>query len=144
MALTVADVLQALPRTLFIEKFTRSGKPGGQHVNTTNTKALIALPLASMRAAPLPPSVRAALLSSRFRYRTRTGLLVSSERTRSQQQNLRDCYEKLAQAVCELDTPPREPDAAAVAKWAALRRAQEANTRRRKQLHADKKADRRV
>ena len=93
--LTVADGAVEIPPSEIVETFARSSGPGGQHVNKTETKATLRF---SVRASPSLPAWARARLLERLESRLTTNgeLLVSSDRTRSRQQNLRDAYARLA------------------------------------------------
>lgn len=73
-------------------RFTVSGGPGGQHANTSNTKAEVSLDLVECRG--LPAAVR-----QRLREKHGDVIAVSSMRQRSQYQNRRDALEKLAALI---------------------------------------------
>lgn len=84
----------------------RSGGPGGQHVNTTDTRVRLRFSLASSSALPEPVKVR--LRAQCAAWLTSDGdLLVTSDATRSQQQNLEHARERLAEAVRKALVPPK-------------------------------------
>lgn len=78
--------------------FARAGGPGGQHVNTASSKATLVVPVASIQG-------RAAVL-----VRLRAGLgeevRVTSQGSRSQWQNRRQCLERLAVLIDAAARPP--------------------------------------
>jgi ribosome-associated protein len=78
--------------------FARSGGPGGQHVNTSSTKAALQIDVAAVLAHEV---VRARLLATLGPH-----LRVVSQGTRSQWRNRQDC---LAQAAAQLDAAARPP-----------------------------------
>ena len=104
----MADDLQ-IPRTLVVpgseltERFSRSSGPGGQGVNTTDSRVELVWDVSS---TALPTQVRARLLE-RLAGRLADGVLVvvASEH-RSQLQNRRAARERLADLVRSAALPP--------------------------------------
>ena len=87
-------------------RFSRSGGPGGQHVNKVETRAEVRFDL---RGSPLleEPDRRRALdrLASRL---TNDGvLIVTCERTRHRERNLREALSKMGEILREAITPPK-------------------------------------
>ncbi len=84
-------------------RFSASGGPGGQHVNTTNTKVELAW---DVSAADLPEDVRA-----RLRHRLGDTVTVVCSETRSQWRNRRLAYERLCARIdaALVVTPRRVP-----------------------------------
>jgi ribosome-associated protein len=103
-------------------RFSTAGGPGGQHVNTSNTRAEVSLDLASARG--LPEWARARLLES-------LGSVVSSSAgdTRSQSRNRDLARTRLAEKLSGAlrVRPPRRPTRPSAA---ARRRRMEAKSRR--------------
>ncbi|MBI2374552.1 MAG: aminoacyl-tRNA hydrolase [Deltaproteobacteria bacterium] len=89
-------------------EMSRSSGPGGQHVNKTETRVTLRLPLAEV---PLDEYVRARLLE-RLRPRlTKSGeILVSSGRHREREQNLREAFDRLERLLVAAwhRDPPRK------------------------------------
>ncbi|MCC6954178.1 MAG: aminoacyl-tRNA hydrolase [Deltaproteobacteria bacterium] len=87
--------------------FARSGGPGGQNVNKLNTKAILRFAYRHSRVLSSESKRR---LEELFPNRvTDDGdLLLSSERYRSQKQNLEDCWEKLEAILVKASTPPKK------------------------------------
>lgn len=80
--------------------FSRSGGPGGQHVNTTDSRARLHFALAD--CAALTPAVKDRLRALRPRWATEDGnMVLSSDRHRSRHRNIEDARERLAEAVRE-------------------------------------------
>lgn len=91
---------------LIEESFTRSGGPGGQHVNTTDSAVLLRF---DMAGSDLPEAVRhrlAVLAGSRL---TREGVLtLRSEGSRSQLLNRQDVRERLLALIREATIVPKK------------------------------------
>ncbi|XP_017042753.1 peptidyl-tRNA hydrolase ICT1, mitochondrial [Drosophila ficusphila] len=122
--------------------YSRSSGPGGQHVNTVNTKVDVRFKLA--QADWIPEQTRQKLLKVLANRITKEGYFyIKSDLTRSQQMNLADALEKLrsiirAQEATEAAPPSEET-------LEKLRRRQERAARERLQLkrgRAQVKADR--
>lgn len=141
-----SEVLAKLPRNQFIVKFSRSSGPGGQHVNKVNSKASIRLPREKLAIAEwVQPELRAKLMHPDFVYSTKRGdLLVSSELTRSQPNNVTDCYEKLAKQIASAAYVPAETSQEAKERWEGLNKKENAKLKSIKQRHASKKQDRKL
>ena len=136
--------LNRIPRKDFISKFSRSSGPGGQNVNKLNSKAIIKLEREKLMTAKwLEPEVRERILQAGFTYLTHSGdLLVSSDRTRSQQMNLDDCFTKLSKEIAKAAFTPSDPSEEAQSRWKHISKREKANKKNLKQRHASKKKDR--
>lgn len=87
-------------------EFSRSGGPGGQHVNTTDTRARLRFALDASSA--LAPGVKRRLREQHPGWITADGeLLVTSDEHRSQGGNVAACLERLSAAILAALTPPR-------------------------------------
>lgn len=85
--------------------FARSGGPGGQHVNKTETKAVLHLPINTL---PLEePEKQKVLLHLANRINSEGELVIHSSSTRSQVQN-REKAEELAAKLILLALKPRK------------------------------------
>ncbi|KAL4648060.1 peptidyl-tRNA hydrolase ICT1, mitochondrial [Arapaima gigas] len=123
--------------------YSRSSGPGGQHVNKVNSKVEIRFHVET--ADWIPQEVRnKILLQNENRINKAGELLVTSEVSRSQQRNLSDCLQKIADIVAEASQRPREPTPEDVA--LRKRRLEHWNKERLKQkkLHSALKQSRRV
>lgn len=105
----MADDLQ-VTRTLVVpgaeltERFSRSSGPGGQGVNTTDSRVELVWDVA---ATSLPTTVRARLLERLSGRLTDDGVLVVvAAEHRSQLQNRRAARERLAQLIRSAALPP--------------------------------------
>lgn len=85
-------------------RFTRSSGPGGQHVNTSDTRVSLSLDLVSCQALGQTRRARAV---ERLRGRLVGGVLtVSAQSHRSQVRNRVEAREKLAALLAEAIAPP--------------------------------------
>jgi len=122
--------------------YSRSSGPGGQHVNTVNTKVDVRFKVA--QADWIPEQTRQKLLKVLANRITKDGYFyIKSDLTRSQQMNLADALEKLRTIIRSQEVvAPAPPSEETLEK---LRRRQERAVRERLQLkrgRAQVKADR--
>ncbi|MEV8517530.1 alternative ribosome rescue aminoacyl-tRNA hydrolase ArfB [Dactylosporangium sp. NPDC051484] len=111
----------ALPRAELTWRFSRSGGPGGQSVNTTDSRVELRFDVAATAALPEPLKARAL---QRLAGRLVDGVLsiVASEH-RSQLQNRRAAEERLAAAIAAaIAAPPRPRKRTKPSKGAVERR----------------------
>ena len=103
------------------ESFTRSGGAGGQHVNTTDSAAMLRFDVAN--SPNLPDAVKnrlAALAGSRL---TRDGILtLRSEGSRSQLLNRQEIRERLLDLIREATIVPKKRRPTRPSKAAKARR----------------------
>jgi ribosome-associated protein len=86
----------------------RSGGPGGQHVNRTNSKVVIKLDLVACRVFTEQQRTRLRQkIPPRFLAQDKTLLIVSSEQERDQARNREDARAKLAQVIRKALTKPK-------------------------------------
>ncbi|HKD99613.1 MAG TPA: alternative ribosome rescue aminoacyl-tRNA hydrolase ArfB [Planctomycetota bacterium] len=112
-----------IPRDGVEIRFARSGGPGGQNVNKVATKAEVRFVVAA--ATWLAPEVARRIAQlERGRINARGELIVSSSRTRSQAQNLADCFEKLDAIVERARRPEKKRVATRPTRGSAERRLQ--------------------
>lgn len=130
-----------IPRHQFDLVFSRSSGAGGQNVNKVNTKATIKLGKQQWADATwVPSAVKAQLVPGKFPYITKSGgILVTSERTRSRQANLDDCFEKLCQSIKDSAVFLADPSAEAVERWDHIRKVQNEKRLKDKKLRQSKK-----
>uniref|UniRef100_A0A4W4ETM0 Large ribosomal subunit protein mL62 n=1 Tax=Electrophorus electricus TaxID=8005 RepID=A0A4W4ETM0_ELEEL len=94
--------------------YSRSGGPGGQHVNKVNSKAAVRFHVQT--AEWIPEEVRnEILLKNKTRINKAGELIVTSEVSRSQHKNLEDCLHKISEMITEASQRPTEPSADDVA-----------------------------
>jgi ribosome-associated protein len=97
----------ALPRAELMWRFSRSGGPGGQSVNTTDSRVELRFDLAGTAALPEPLKERAL---HRLAARLVDGVLsIVAAEQRSQLQNRRAAEERLAAAIAAAIAPPPPP-----------------------------------
>lgn len=96
-----------VPAAELVERFSRSGGPGGQHVNTSDTRVELSYDVA--RSAALSETLRARALE-RLAGRLVDGVLtVTSSDRRSQRQNRETARDRLAEVLREAVAPPPKP-----------------------------------
>lgn len=90
-----------------VETMTRSGGPGGQHVNTTDSAVILRFDVATSPSLPLAVKHRlAAIAGSRM---TREGVLVlRSEGSRSQLLNRQEVRERLVAMIQQATIVPKK------------------------------------
>jgi ribosome-associated protein len=87
--------------------FARSGGPGGQHVNTTDTRVRLRYDVAHSPA--LPPGVRRRLLEALASRLSNDGMLtITSDRHRSRHRNIEDVRARLKELVLAHRRPPKK------------------------------------
>jgi ribosome-associated protein len=125
-----------LPLSELDYQASRSGGPGGQHVNTSSTRVEVRWDIAG--SATLTPEQRAQLLERlKARLDSTGGLRLVSSSTRSQLRNREDVTERLrevvaaALAVRKKRKPTRPSRAAKAARLEAKRRRAVTKQRRR-------------
>lgn len=124
-----------IPQSELTYRATRSGGPGGQHVNKTSTR--IELTWAPGESRALTPDQRDRLIE-RLGHRLdgRGVLRLVSDRTRSQLQNKEDATERFVELLRTALTPRKVRRPTKVPKAAKARRLDA------KRRHGEKKADR--
>jgi len=103
--LKVTDTI-LIPYEEFDISYARSGGPGGQNVNKRETKAVLSW---NPRESPsLPESVRARFLDLYSGRISEDGhMVIASDEHRSQEMNLKNCYEKLYKMILAIAVPPK-------------------------------------
>ncbi|OQO08154.1 hypothetical protein B0A48_06948 [Cryoendolithus antarcticus] len=133
-----------IPRSLCTLTFSRSSGPGGQNVNKISSKATLRLPLSSL--LPLLPSLlHVALRSSSYLAPASGDLVISSDASRKQADNVENCYRKLYQLVEGVgrDVVPGETSVEQREKVVRLQKAEAVGRRKLKEFQGKKKAARR-
>lgn len=106
--------------------FARSGGPGGQNVNKVSSKVLLRWNVVA--SSSLPADVKSRLLQQERNRITEGGdLLITSQRSRDQGQNIVDCRDKLRAIVLQAARQPKtrrptKPSRAAKARRLAEKR----------------------
>ena len=93
-----------IPAAELSEQFSRSSGPGGQHVNTSDSRVQLSLDLAT--ASFLSETQRDRVLHALAPRLSGTVLTVTSEKQRSQLKNRQDARVRLAQLLREALAPP--------------------------------------
>ena len=81
--------------------FARSGGPGGQHVNTTSSKATLTVAIDAVVGRPVVVERLRAALGDEVR--------VTSQEHRSQWRNRQQCLERVAAQLDQAARPPEPP-----------------------------------
>ncbi|GME80481.1 unnamed protein product [Ambrosiozyma monospora] len=137
--------------------FARSSGAGGQHVNTTDSKAIIRMTknewyktkgslIHSLVFDEIMKNYRDSSCPShkKFPFFTAKGdLMVSSERTRYRDNNLHDCLDKFVRAVKSCGEFKKDTDKETVEKWEERRKDQNDRRLNSKKMKKDKKQSRR-
>ncbi|CDS07491.1 hypothetical protein LRAMOSA01440 [Lichtheimia ramosa] len=116
--------------------FSKSSGPGGQNVNKVSSKVNMRLEL--NQATWLPSYAKDKLKL------TKAGeLVITSDKTRSQANNVDDCYNKLVQTIKDAVAVPRDPDEATLARVETLKKNEKIKRKELKKRHSQKKQSRR-
>ncbi len=110
-----------------IEDFSRSGGPGGQHVNKTNSKVTLRIPISILPIAEEERQRLSHLLSGRINGEGE--LVIRSSETRSQRSNRRRAYERAAALVSSAIQAPKQRRPSSPSRAAKERRLQEKRRR---------------
>ncbi|UVI37489.1 alternative ribosome rescue aminoacyl-tRNA hydrolase ArfB [Brevibacterium spongiae] len=93
-----------VPAAELTEQFSRSSGPGGQHVNTSDSRVQLSLDLAT--ASFLSETQRERVIQALAPRLSGTVLTVASEKQRSQLKNRQDARIRLAQLLRDALAPP--------------------------------------
>ena len=107
-------------------RYSRSSGPGGQHVNTTSTKAELRFPVDDFAVAWLGgPDVAKRLGELHGNRMTKDGVFrVASDRERTRKGNVAACVRLVEQCVEEARVEPKERIETKPPKWANEKRLQ--------------------
>ncbi len=95
-----------LPASELDLQFSRSGGPGGQHVNTTDTRARLRWAMSA--STSLSSAAKQRLSEAHPSWITTDGdVVITSDQHRSRHRNVEAVRERLAQAVYAALRPPR-------------------------------------
>jgi ribosome-associated protein len=114
----------------------RSGGPGGQHVNKTETRVQLRWRVADSHGVPEDVKRRLGV-AQRTRITEGGELIIDCDETRSQSRNREICLERLREMLLQAAHPPKPRKATKPS------RGQLASRRKRREAHATKKAERR-
>lgn len=116
--------------------FARSGGPGGQHVNTTDTRVRLHFKVAS--SPSLPPGVRKRMLEALAnRINAEGELILTSDRYRSRHRNTEDVRDRLKALVLQHRRAPKKRRATRPTRASQKRRVDA--KKRRSQVKAGRK-----
>jgi ribosome-associated protein len=125
----VIDDRRTIPGDELEVTTARSGGPGGQHVNTTDSRVRLRWRLSG--SAVLAPEVVARLVDQRRTWVTRDGdLVITCDEHRSQHMNLEIARERLVEAVKQALVAPRPRKKTAPSRGAKERRLTEKKVRK--------------
>jgi ribosome-associated protein len=97
----------AVPRSELTWRFSRSGGPGGQSVNTADSRVELRFDLATTEA--LPPYLKARALDRLAGRLVDGALVVTASEHRAQLQNRKAAEARLVALLAEGITPPARP-----------------------------------
>jgi len=135
---------KTIPRRIGAVSFSRSSGPGGQNVNKVNTKATIKVPFSAL--LPLvPPILHPRLRASRYAAERSDALVIQSDESRRQSNNVDTCFEKLHQLleVTAKTVIPGETSWGKRERVQKLQGVQKEVRLRTKKMHSSKKSSRR-
>lgn len=134
--------------------FARSQGAGGQHVNTTDSKAIIRLNSSqwySARGKWIPSAAfdnvmknfndKTAPLNKKFPFFTQSGdVLIMSSTTRYRDKNLEECFSKFVSAINQCGAEREEVSSETVKHWDKLKKRDNEHRLKDKKLKKDKKS----
>ena len=109
-----------IPYSEFTFSFSRSSGAGGQNVNKVNSKATLEWDMKSSGAVNRGVKERFAEKYKRFVVDTK--VVITSQRQRSQNQNIDDCIAKLHELLRSVEFPPKKRKATKPTRGSVKRR----------------------
>lgn len=97
--------MRPIPRKEFKLSFTRSSGAGGQNINKLNTKAILTWDMKASTSCLTSIKKRFALKYKRFIFED--NVVISSQKYRTQKQNIDDCINKLMEFLSSVEFPPK-------------------------------------
>ena len=95
----------SIPPSEFTFTFSRSSGAGGQNVNKVNTRATLTWNIKN--STSISEAIKKRFTSRYKRYLVEDEVIISSQKTRSQNQNIDDCISKLNECLSEVEFPPK-------------------------------------
>lgn len=142
--LSALDISKLPTSNYFDISYARSSGPGGQNVNKVSSKATLKLDSQAWRNAHWIPAPVLAQLHSSFPYKMKTGgIVIQSDRTRSRESNLKDCFEKLVAGIKESVYFAPEVQEKDIERWAGIKRKNNEKRLKEKLKNGEKKQSRR-
>ena len=135
----------AIPKDSCRITFSRSSGPGGQNSNKLNTKVTLRLPRSDQ--GWIPATILERLRDTNSHHPTKEGdLLITSQRSRTQEQNREDAYQKLASLLTDAAKAGvvGETSQATQQRVSKLIRRENEVRIKQKKMHASKKKARRA
>ncbi|EYE98208.1 peptidyl-tRNA hydrolase domain protein [Aspergillus ruber CBS 135680] len=135
---------RTMPRHLCEISFSRSGGPGGQHVNKVNSKATLRVSLDDLFPL-IPRIIHPQLQSCRYVAQRTNTLVIQSEESRKQAANVETCFDKLHQLLQKSanEVIPGETSRDQKEKVQKLKKAENEARIKYKKLRSSKKSSRR-
>ncbi|KAF2723452.1 hypothetical protein K431DRAFT_219806 [Polychaeton citri CBS 116435] len=135
---------ETIPRSICDVSFSRSSGPGGQNVNKVSSKAT--LRISTSELLPLIPKIfHKPIVNSRYYASKTRHLVIQSDDSRKQNENVLGCYRKLNQLIEEAGrkTVPGETSPEQLKRVEELQKAEAIGRRRIKEFQSQKKTARR-
>ncbi|KAF2150896.1 hypothetical protein K461DRAFT_184686 [Myriangium duriaei CBS 260.36] len=135
---------ETIPKNICEFSFSRSSGPGGQNVNKVNSKATLKVPLSSLRPV-IPKLLWSTIATSRYCSDRGQELVIQSDDSRKQQENVQKCLLKLNDLIAQAgrDNVPGETSDAQRSRVKNLQKASNESRLKNKKFHSDKKSSRR-
>lgn len=94
---------ETIPKNICDVSFSRSSGPGGQNVNKVSSKATLRVPLDALLPL-LPTLLHQEMRSSRYYAANSNALVIQSDDSRKQTDNVHACFRKLHQLIVDAGT----------------------------------------
>ncbi|KAL1621997.1 hypothetical protein SLS56_008941 [Neofusicoccum ribis] len=91
---------ETIPKSICDVSFSRSSGPGGQNVNKVSSKATLRVPLDALLPL-LPALLHQEVRSSRYHAANSNALVIQSDDSRKQTDNVHACFRKLHQLILD-------------------------------------------
>jgi len=135
--------VESMPKDLCKLSFSRSSGPGGQNVNKLNTKATIRLNVYEVEDKLNWPHIVIDALRGHRDTTNEGDVIITSQRYRTQTQNLQDAWEKLFTFVKNIVELPGYTALASEERKDKLKKKEKAHVREWKTIRSEKKQFRR-